>query len=113
MRLRLHVFVVLAVVPWLTACADSPCEDNGVTVVIEENHPTGDHKLEVPLDDVTAAEDVVYDIRGDNTGHGHTLTVTSEDFLSLEDGDEVTLTSSDVGAVGQDHTHVVVLDCDP
>jgi hypothetical protein len=106
------LFAVLPVVT--TACAGgSPCEDNGVTVVIVDNHPTGDHQLVVTADDVLAAEDVTYDIQGDNTGHGHSLTVTAADFADLEAGDEVTLTSSDGGAVGQDHTHDVVLDCDP
>ena len=88
------------------------CAD-GVTVEITDNHRTagGDHKLEIPADDVTAGDEQTYDIRGDNTGHTHSVTVTAEDFNTLQDGKAVTIESSDTGAAGNDHTHDIVLTC--
>ncbi|MCA9515135.1 MAG: hypothetical protein KC635_09355 [Myxococcales bacterium] len=80
-------------------------------ITIVDNHPTGSHELEIAASDVSAGETIVYDIQGDNTGHGHTLTVSAEDFATLDAGEVVTLTSSDTGAAGRDHTHDVILSC--
>jgi hypothetical protein len=111
----LSLFVVVPI--WLAAgCTgegSNLCEENGVTVDIQDNHPDGDHQLDVPVSDVIAGVDVTYDIQGDNTGHGHDVTLTSDDFADLQDGLEVTVESTDTGAAGQDHTHTVVLTCNP
>jgi hypothetical protein len=61
--------------------------------------------LVIPVSDVTAGVERIYDIQGDNTGHGHTVTVTPDDFTALDAGTVLTLESSDTGAAGQDHTH--------
>ena len=62
---------------------------------------------------MAAGVEVSYDITGNNTGHGHSVVVTAADFAALDGGEVVTLESSDLGAVGQDHTHTIILDCDP
>jgi hypothetical protein len=46
-------------------------------------------------------------------GHGHSVTVSADDFIALDAGIEVTLESSDTGAAGMDHTHPVILTCNP
>ena len=89
------------------------CEDNEVTVTIVDNHPNGPHVLVIPIGDIADGVEVTYDIQGNNTGHGHFVTVSADDFAALEAGELVTLTSSDTGAVGMDHTHPVLLTCDP
>ena len=93
--------------------ASGLCAENGVTTTIEGNHPNGSHVFEVPVTDVTAGVEKTYDIQGNNTGHGHTVTVTSDNFTALDTGALVSLTSSDTGAVGMDHTHPVTLSCSP
>jgi hypothetical protein len=112
----IRALLPVALVAWSLApgCGEThPCDDNGVTAIIEDNHPSGSHELDIPASDVADGVDVVYDIQGVNVGHGHTVTVTAADFSALDDGQEVTLTSSDTGAVGEDHTHGIVLDCSP
>jgi hypothetical protein len=84
-----------------------------VTSTIVDNHPIGSHILEIPAEDVSAGVEETYDIQGDNTGHGHTVTVSADDFVDLDAGSEVMLTSSDTGAPGNDHTHPVTLSCTP
>ncbi len=114
--------LLLALLPALllaAACGDdgdespSSCLSDGAFVEIIDNHQTsgGDHQLVVSATDVIAGVEVVYDIRGDNTGHTHSLTVTAASFSSLQDGTSVTITSSDTGAAGNDHTHDVQLSC--
>jgi hypothetical protein len=89
------------------------CTVDGATVEITDNHRTsgGDHKFVVSAEDVIAGDEIVYDIRGDNTGHTHSVTVTADDFSTLQDGDSVTIESSDTGAAGNDHTHDIILSC--
>lgn len=112
--LRLVFPVLLASLAAAGGCGEeSLCDENGVTVVIEDNHPSGTHELDIPASDVADAQTQTYDIQGLNTGHGHTVTVTADDFADLDAGDAVTLESSDTGAAGEDHTHGIVLDCDP
>ncbi len=94
-----------------TGCGPSTCTTEGVDVVIQDNHPNGDHELVITASDVVAGVEETYDIQGDNTGHGHSVTVTADDFASLQEGTEVTLESTDTGAAGNDHTHGVVLSC--
>ena len=121
MRHPIRLVLAFAItVSFATACGSSGtneasglCADNGVTTFIVDNHPNGAHTLDVALADVSAAVEVTYDIQGNNTGHGHTVTVAADDFIALDAGTVVTLESSDTGAVGQDHTHPVTLSCNP
>ena len=112
----------LSAIVWISLAAvacgsDAPatglCAENGVTTTIEDNHPRGSHVFEVPEADVTEGVEKTYDIQGNNTGHGHTVTVTAADFEALDTGVLVELTSSDTGAAGMDHTHPVTLSCSP
>ncbi len=102
------------------ACSDDPagtelstCATLGPVVQILDNHlPTGgDHALVVPPEDVVEGVERTYDIRGDNVGHTHTVTITAEDFASLLAGDTVTVVSSNNGPVGIGHDHTIVLSC--
>lgn len=113
------LFVVVGLAQ-VGACRDDPadpgmstCATLGPVVVIVDNHlPTGgDHELVVPPADVVAGLEKVYDIRGDNVGHTHTVTVTAVHFRSLQDGDPVSITSSNNGPVGIGHVHTVNLSC--
>ena len=120
MRHPIYLVLVFAITAsFATACDSSSneatglCAENGVTTSIGDNHPSGSHILVIPVSDVTAGVEVIYDIQGNNTGHGHTVTVTADDFTALDAGTVVTLESSDTGAVGQDHTHPITLSCNP
>lgn len=107
---------------WAAGCDDgddgdggegSTCLSEGVLVAIVDNHNVlgGDHELTVSATDVVAGVDKTYDIRGDNTGHTHTVTVSAEDFAALAVGTSVTLISSNNGSAGQSHTHEIRLSC--
>ena len=116
MRIRI-LLLSLLLLP-AVACDDdgddaSSCLAEGAAIDMIDNHRLsgGDHQLVVSADDVTLGVEQVYDIRGDNVGHTHSLTVTVDAFTSLQDGDTVTVTSSDTGAAGNDHTHDVELSC--
>jgi hypothetical protein len=113
-RLLTSTLVAVAAVG-LAACGPeaSTCTTEGAEVEIVDNHRTsgGDHQLEVSADDVNAGVEVTYDIRGDNTGHTHEVTVSADDFADLQEGTSVELTSTDTGAAGNDHTHTVRLSC--
>jgi hypothetical protein len=113
MTKRIAMVSVWMVVGVLSACdeATSPCIAFGTVVDIDDNHPNGSHVLEVSSEDVAAGDERSYDIQGNNTGHGHTVTLSAEDFASLQDGDPVTVESSDTGAAGNDHTHTVTISC--
>ncbi len=91
----------------LSACgpAASTCTTEGAEVSIIDNHRTsgGDHQLEVSAEDVNAGVD--------NVGHTHTVAVTADDFADLQVGTSVEIESSDTGAAGNDHTHIVQLSC--
>ena len=112
---------VLALVIAVTACGDddpadpalSTCATIGPLVEIVDNHlPTGgDHEMIVTAADVVAAIEKVYDIRGDNVGHTHTVTLISTNFLSLQSGDPVSVVSSNNGPVGLGHVHPINLTC--
>lgn len=113
------VFLVLALVacggttPGADGAAGSTCTTMGAAVDILDNHRTsgGDHTLVVSAGDVVAGVDRTYDIRGDNTGHTHTVTITAADFALLQQGTPVTLVSSDNGSAGASHTHTIELSC--
>lgn len=119
MRHSVYLVLVFALTAtFATACGSSNeasglCAENGVTTNIVDNHPSGSHTLVIPIADVAAGVDATYDIKGNNTGHGHTVTVTADDFTALDSGTVVTIESSDTGAAGMDHTHPVTLSCNP
>jgi len=101
-------------------CADddapastSTCLTEGPVVEILDNHRTtgGDHKLVVTSADVVAGVLASYDIRGDNTGHTHEVTLTADDFADLANGRTVTVISSNNGSAGASHTHEIRLSC--
>lgn len=103
-----------------TACGDDPVEPSlstcatlGPVVVILDNHlPSGgDHALDVPPADVVAGVQKTYDIRGDNVGHTHTVTITAAGFQALQVGDPISVVSSNNGPVGFGHDHTVQLTC--
>jgi hypothetical protein len=91
----------------------STCMTLGPDVEILDNHlPSGgDHRLVIPATDVVAGVERTYDIRGDNVGHTHFVTVTEPDFASLQRGDPVSLTSTNNGPVGIGHVHGINLSC--
>ena len=118
--IRLLAVSVLGLALGVAACDDdgtqvatSTCTTEGPVVDILDNHlPSGgDHALIVPPEDVVAAVETTYDIRGDNVGHTHTVTLTVEDFLGLQRGGPVTVVSSNNGPVGFGHTHTIELTC--
>lgn len=104
----------------VSACGDDPaapgmstCTTIGPVAVILDNHlPSGgDHALVIPPGDVRAGVEKTYDIRGDNVGHTHTVTVTAAAFGLLQVGDPVSIVSSNNGPVGFGHEHTVELSC--
>ena len=114
------VMCALAVALTRAGCNDDPttpplstCAVQGPLVDIVDNHlPSGgDHRLVVPPEDVLAGVTQTYDIRGDNVGHTHSVTLTDVDFASLRRGEPVTVVSSNNETVGSGHTHVVNLTC--
>lgn len=64
------------------------------------------HVLDVPLADVMAGTDKIYDIMGSSM-HTHTVTIGASDFALLAQGMTVMLVSS----TGAMHTHTVTVTC--
>jgi hypothetical protein len=60
-----------------------------ITVAIFMNHTNGAHSLVIPLADVTAGVQKVYNARG-AANHDHFLAVTAADFVALQAGQAVT-----------------------
>lgn len=82
--------------PGSTACATS-------SALIGGNHG---HSLTLTMNDISAGQTKVYDIRG-ISGHTHTVTLTPSDFATLAGGNPVMVVSSnDAG-----HTHNVNVSC--
>lgn len=115
-----RLLAVAATASLLIACGEDPvgsdlssCATVGPVVEIPDNHlPSGgDHQLVVPPGDVREAVERTYDIRGDNVGHTHTVTLTSDHFRSLQVGNPVSVQSSNNGPVGIGHEHTVNLSC--
>ena len=97
-----------AVEPQLSTCATV----GPVAMIIDNHLPSGgDHALAVPPADVVAGVEKTYDIRGDNVGHTHTVTITAAHFGSLQAGDPISVLSSNNGPVGFGHEHTVQLTC--
>lgn len=72
-------------------------------VMIGTNHG---HEMVVPLADVMAGVEVVYDIQGAST-HPHTVTLTADDFMMLQQGVAVVVISS----TDSMHSHEVTVTC--
>jgi hypothetical protein len=82
--------------------AASAC-DAMIVAAISGNHG---HALEIPLADIEAGVEVVYDATGE-AGHCHEVILTAEDFATLRDGGVVTKFSCNGG------DHQFVLSCAP
>lgn len=112
--------LVLMVGLSVAACSDSPttkrtstCMTAGPLVQIVDNHllSGGDHQLVVTAGDVVAAVERTYDIRGDNVGHTHFVTLAATDFVALQEDEPVTVLSSNNETVGIGHDHTIQLTC--
>lgn len=77
------------------------CEDDPNAVPDHPWHP----EFTIPLADVEAGVDAVYDVPSPN--HTHQITVTAADFDALEQDGEVTVVST----FEEGHTHEVVITC--
>ncbi len=64
------------------------------------------HALTLPLADIMAGGMQSYDIQGDSP-HPHDVTLSADDFASLQAGDTVEVESTDGGG----HTHMVTVRC--
>lgn len=79
------------------------CASNGTSSSIGTNHG---HTLTVSAADVSAGIEKTYDIQG-GSPHAHSVTVTAEQFSSLQNNQQVSATSSNGGG----HTHSVTISC--
>jgi hypothetical protein len=97
-------------VPMVDAGPDAPagCTQSDASVDIGMNHFHAPHALVVPMADVQAAVEKVYDIMGVAT-HTHTITVTADDFNMLKMGGTIMKTSTPFDFDG--HTHVITISC--
>ncbi len=64
------------------------------------------HVMEVSLAEVQAGDEIVYDITGDSE-HSHSVTLSAEDFATLDETGSVVVVST--FAAG--HTHMVTITC--
>jgi hypothetical protein len=85
------------------------CLANGSASIIQNN--TG-HSLIVTKADIMAGVDKTYDIRGTDTSHTHSVTITAADMLALQKNMQVgeTSTSGISPTVGA-HTHAIQVVC--
>ena len=85
------------------------CAANGSNSIISQN--TG-HMLIVTKADIAAGVDKTYDIRGTDTTHTHSVTLTAADMMALQKNLQATETST-VGAAlgGSPHTHSIQVVC--
>ncbi|GAA3584193.1 hypothetical protein [Snuella lapsa] len=79
------------------------CLQNGTSSSITSNHG---HSLTVSKEDVSAGVEKTYDITG-SSGHSHSVTVTSGNFTTLKNNQQVSVTSTS----GDGHTHSVTIRC--
>ncbi len=82
------------------------CEANGTQATISQN--TG-HQLVVSKEDVVAGVEKTYDIRGTDTTHTHSVTITAADFQSLQKNLQAVEISTP-GGTGP-HTHQITVAC--
>jgi hypothetical protein len=85
------------------------CAANGSASTIAQN--TG-HSLIVTKADIAAGVDKTYDIRGTDTSHTHSVTITAADMLALKNNMQgaETSTSGTSPTVGP-HTHAIQVVC--
>jgi hypothetical protein len=88
-----------------TTGGENVCTETMITALISMNHG---HALEVPLTDIEAGIEKIYDASGD-AGHCHEVTLTEEDFATLRAGGVVTKYSCN----GGDHEYVLSCAADP
>jgi len=79
------------------------CLDNGTHSTIAANHG---HFLSVPKADVMLGTEKSYSIKG-TSPHNHNVTLTANDFGSLQSNHSITITSTS----GDGHTHRVTVSC--
>ncbi len=84
----------------------SGCTATNAAAMIATNHVHSPHALVVSSADVTAGAEKTYDIMGTAT-HTHAITVTAAQFVMLQGGGTIMVTSTD----GIGHTHVVTVSC--
>jgi hypothetical protein len=79
------------------------CIQNGTNTYISGNHG---HSLTVSVADVNAGVDKTYNIAG-SAGHSHEITVTSANFSTLSNNNQVVVSSTTENG----HTHSVTISC--
>ncbi len=80
------------------------CSANGATAsAISANHG---HSLTVSRLDIDEAVEKSYSIQG-ISGHDHDITITANDFLTLQTNDAISVISTS----GNGHTHSVTVSC--
>ena len=82
------------------------CLKNGSNSIISQN--TG-HSLIVTQADISAGVAKTYDIRGTDTSHTHTVTLSAADMQALQKNQQVGLTSSTDGTPA--HNHAIQIAC--
>ncbi len=82
------------------------CAANGSNSTISEN--TG-HSLIVTKADIAAGVAKTYDIRGTDTSHTHSVTLTADDMLALQKNLQA-LETTTVGGTAP-HTHQITVAC--
>ena len=83
--------------------AQADCLDNGTNSVIGSNHG---HNLTVSRSDVQTGSEKTYSIQG-TSGHDHSVTLTANDFGSLQNNQTVSVSSTN----NDGHTHTVTVRC--
>jgi hypothetical protein len=85
------------------------CAANGSNSIISQN--TG-HLLIVTKADIAAGVDKTYDIRGTDTTHTHSVTLTAADMMALQKNLQATETSTVSAAPsGAPHSHSIQVVC--
>jgi len=79
------------------------CLENGTKTAISANHG---HTLTVKKADVMQGLEKTYSIAGSAT-HSHNVTLTANDFSSLQSNHSITVNST----TGDGHTHAVTVSC--
>ena len=82
---------------------EANCISNGTQSSISANHG---HTLTVPSSDVVTGSARTYSIQG-SSGHDHMVTLTANDFMSLQNNSSITVSSTN----DDGHTHSVTVSC--
>jgi hypothetical protein len=75
---------------------------------IAMNHVHGPHAVTVPPEDIAAAAEKTYSIKG-ASAHDHLITITAAQFTTLQGGGSVTVVSTEFDF--DMHTHAVTITC--